>query len=244
MLLWQRAAALQQRCRAYARMTRSQQVPDILMPASCRHACSALCTQTTVLERSNAGLHTDAVRKWRACLICTIQQGDNVFRRAGFLPDAQRRRAKEDMRIQLKQEWLQEQEALKQRALTLRFSYWDGSGHQRQASVTVGDTVGDFLKQARAVLETDFPNLRHVTVPNLLLVKDDIMLPQATTFYAFLVGHAHNGRGKQLFDVDEAVDDQKMHSAKVVLRSWYESNKHIYPANRWELFDEMQHIKR
>jgi protein FAM50 len=148
------------------------------------------------------------------------------------------------MRIQLKQQWLAEQEALKQRALTLRFSYWDGSGHQRQASVLVGDTVGDFLKQARLLLEKDFPQLRHVTAPNLLLVKDDIMLPQAMSFYSLFVGHAHNGRGKRLIDVDAPSEAQKVHSAKVVQRSWYESNKHIYPANRWELFDDMRHIKR
>jgi hypothetical protein len=51
------------------------------------------------------------------------------------------------MRIQLKQRWLEEQERLKEKQLTWRFSYWDGSGHQRQASVTVGDTVETFLKQ-------------------------------------------------------------------------------------------------
>lgn len=27
------------------------------------------------------------------------------------------------------------------------------------------------------------------------------------------------------------------HAGKVVLRSWYEKNKHIFPASRWEPYD-------
>ena len=27
------------------------------------------------------------------------------------------------------------------------------------------------------------------------------------------------------------------HAGKVVLRSWYERNKHIFPASRWEPYD-------
>jgi len=27
------------------------------------------------------------------------------------------------------------------------------------------------------------------------------------------------------------------HAAKVVERRWYERNKHIFPASRWEIFD-------
>lgn len=27
------------------------------------------------------------------------------------------------------------------------------------------------------------------------------------------------------------------HAGKVVERSWYERNKHIFPASRWELYD-------
>ena len=54
----------------------------------------------------------------------------------------------------------------------------------------------------------------------------------------------HNGRGKSLIDLDAPAEAQKIHCTKVVQRSWYESNKHIFPANRWELFDELKHIAR
>lgn len=54
----------------------------------------------------------------------------------------------------------------------------------------------------------------------------------------------HNGRGKCLVDLDTPPEAHKVHSTKVVQRSWYESNKHIFPANRWELFDELKHVAR
>lgn len=126
--------------------------------------------------------------------------------------------------------------------LTLLFSYWDGSGHQRQVTLQVGNTIADLLKKAKDALEKDFPQLRHVTVPNLLLVKEDIILPQSMSIYSLAVAKAHNGKGKLLVDVDMPVSAQKVHSTKVVQRSWYESNKHIYPANRWEMFTELSHI--
>ena len=163
---------------------------------------------------------------------------------AGFLPDAQRQREKEDLRAQLKQQWLAEQETLKQRTLALKFSYWDGSGHQRQASALVGDTIATFLKNAKTALEKDFPQMRHAAVANLLLVKDDVILPQAMPFYTFVVGRAQNGRGVLLFDPDVPPEKQRTHACKVVQRSWYESNKHIYPANQWEPFNEAKHIQR
>jgi protein FAM50 len=161
---------------------------------------------------------------------------------ADFLPDAQRARAMEDMRFQLKQQWMQEQEQMKKEQLSVQFSYWDGSGHKRSATVAIGDTVGTFLKVAKGILEKDFPNLRHVTIPNLLFVKDNIMIPQGLSFYFLLVGRAHNGKGQILFQQGPCTDSGKAHAAKVVQRSWYESNKHIYPANRWEIFDDSRHI--
>ena len=178
-----------------------------------------------------------------ACLLLLLRQlRQEPSACADFLPDAKRQRAMEDMRVQLKAQWLQEQEDLKRRPLTLRFSYWDGSGHQREATVTTGDTVGAFLKAARAVLESDFPNLRHVTVPNLLCVRHDVMLPQSLTFYTLIVGRARNGKGQTLFEEGGGQGRERAHALKVVQRGWYESNKHIYPAASWELFEEQKHI--
>lgn len=107
-------------------------------------------------------------------------------------------------------------------------------------AVAVGDTVEDFLKAARGVMEKDFPQLRHTAVSNLMVVAHNVMLPQACSFHKLIVGKANNGKGEVLFDLDN--QKKSAHSIKVLLRSWYESNKHIYPANRWQLFDDDVHV--
>lgn len=33
------------------------------------------------------------------------------------------------------------------------------------------------------------------------------------------------------------VETEESHAGKIILRTWYDRNKHIYPANRWEIFD-------
>ncbi|KFP37880.1 Protein FAM50B, partial [Chlamydotis macqueenii] len=33
------------------------------------------------------------------------------------------------------------------------------------------------------------------------------------------------------------MEKDKLHVRKVVLRSWYEKNKHIFPTSRWEPYD-------
>jgi len=54
-----------------------------------------------------------------------------------------------------------------------------------------------------------------------------------------------------LFDVDEVLrpgGDEKgqegRHAAKVVARKWYETSKHIFPANRWVMYDPRVHVKK
>ena len=36
---------------------------------------------------------------------------------------------------------------------------------------------------------------------------------------------------------DATVEKEDTHAGKVVDRHWYDKNKHIFPANRWEVFD-------
>ena len=36
---------------------------------------------------------------------------------------------------------------------------------------------------------------------------------------------------------DVRAERDESHPGKVVMRSWYERNKHIFPASRWEAFD-------
>ncbi|KAH8376476.1 hypothetical protein KR200_009983 [Drosophila serrata] len=36
---------------------------------------------------------------------------------------------------------------------------------------------------------------------------------------------------------DASVEKEESHAEKVLRRSWYERNKHIFPASRWEQYD-------
>jgi protein FAM50 len=77
-------------------------------------------------------------------------------------------------------------------------------------------------------------------VSNLLLVSHNVLVPQACTFHRLIVGKAKNKQGEPLFQLEGS--GGKAHSVKVVQRHWYEANKHIYPANCWQTFDEELHM--
>ena len=36
---------------------------------------------------------------------------------------------------------------------------------------------------------------------------------------------------------DASKETTESHAAKIVERTWYERNKHVFPVNRWEVFD-------
>lgn len=36
---------------------------------------------------------------------------------------------------------------------------------------------------------------------------------------------------------DASIEKEESHAGKVLMRSWYERNKHIFPASRWEPYD-------
>ncbi len=69
-------------------------------------------------------------------------------------------------------------------------------------------------------------------------------LLQHHTFYDFIVNKARGKSGPLFnFDVhddvrllaDASVEKDESHAGKVVERSWYQRNKHIFPASRWEV---------
>lgn len=71
-------------------------------------------------------------------------------------------------------------------------------------------------------------------------------LPQHYTFYDLIVTKARGKSGPLFtFDVhddiritnDASIEKDESHAGKVVLRSWYERHKHIFPASRWEPYD-------
>ncbi|ESK89854.1 hypothetical protein Moror_839 [Moniliophthora roreri MCA 2997] len=159
-----------------------------------------------------------------------------------FLPDREREEAERKERERLRQVWLKKQEELKQEDIEITYSYWDGSGHRKTVTCKKGDAISTFLEKCRQ----QFPELRGVSVDNLMYVKEDLIIPHHYTFYDFIVNKARGKSGPLFnFDVHDDVrlladatkEKDESHAGKVVERSYYQRNKHIFPASRWEVFD-------
>lgn len=80
-----------------------------------------------------------------------------------------------------------------------------------------------------------------------MYVKEDIIIPHHYTFYDFIVSKARGKSGPLFnFDVhedvrlkhDAAVEKNESHAGKIVERAWYQRQKHVFPASRWEPFDK------
>ena len=127
------------------------------------------------------------------------------------------------------------------------YSYWDGSGHRRSVVCLKGDTIFDFLEKVRKDLSKEFRELTSIAADALIYVKEDLIIPQDMTFYDLIVTKARGKSGPLFhFDVhedirigaiDSRIEKDESHPGKVVERRWYERNKHIFPASRWEVFD-------
>ena len=164
-----------------------------------------------------------------------------------FLPDKRRDMQEKADRLRLEQDWKERQIGIQKEKLEITYSYWDGSGHRRTCVVSKGSSIGEFLEVVRRDICGEFKELTTVAADALLYVKEDLILPQDITFYDLIVTKARGKSGPLFhFDVhedvrlgplDRRVEKDESHPGKVVERRWYERNKHIFPASRWELYD-------
>lgn len=163
-----------------------------------------------------------------------------------FLPDREREENENRLREELRQEWVMQQATIKDQEITITFSYWDGSGHRRSVPMKKGNTIYQFLQKCLEQLRKEFSELKTTMADQLMYVKEDLILPHHYTFYDFIVTKARGKSGPLFqFDVhedirmisDATVEKEESHAGKVLLRSWYERNKHIFPASRWEPYD-------
>ncbi|CAG8833401.1 13137_t:CDS:2, partial [Racocetra persica] len=168
--------------------------------------------------------------------------GKNPNVDTSFLPDRDREEDERKEREQLRLEWLRKQEEIKNEKISVTYSYWDGTGHRKTVSCKKGDSIASFLEKCRQ----QFHELRGVSVDNLIYVKEDLIIPHHYTFYDFIINKARGKSGPLFsFDVhddvrlthDATVEKDESHAGKVVERNWYEKNKHIFPASRWEVYD-------
>ncbi|KAJ6803616.1 protein XAP5 CIRCADIAN TIMEKEEPER isoform X2 [Iris pallida] len=175
-----------------------------------------------------------------------------------FLPDSEREAEEQAERERLRKQWLREQELIKNEPLEITYSYWDGTGHRRViqarfSSARKGDTIGEFLRAVQQQLAAEFREIRTTSVENLLYVKEDLIIPHQHSFYELIINKARGKSGPLFhFDVhedvrtiaDATIEKDESHAGKVVERHWYEKNKHIFPASRWEIYDPTRKWER
>ncbi|VDM80682.1 unnamed protein product [Strongylus vulgaris] len=178
-------------------------------------------------------------------LLCYSRVGMDPTIDTSFLPDKEREAEIARRKEELAAEWRAQQEREKNEEITVAFAYWDGSSHRKNLKVKKGNTISQFLGWAIEVLKKEFTELKTSVPENLMFVKEDLIIPHFYTFQDFIVTKAMGKTGPLYeFDAagdvrirqDAALDCGEAHPAKVVLRGWYEKNKHIYPASRWEPF--------
>ncbi|KAF8406571.1 hypothetical protein HHK36_008659 [Tetracentron sinense] len=175
-----------------------------------------------------------------------------------FLPDSEREAEEQAERERLRKQWLREQEQIRNEPLQITYSYWDGTGHRRCIwfsilQVRKGDAIGDFLRSVQQQLAPEFREIRTTSVENLLYVKEDLIIPHQHSFYELIINKARGKSGPLFhFDVhedvrtiaDATIEKDESHAGKVVERHWYEKNKHIFPASRWEIYDQTKKWER
>ena len=163
-----------------------------------------------------------------------------------FLPDRERELVLEEEKQKLRLQWQEEQKKVQEEMLEVVYSYWDGTGHRRSIKLRKGSTIGEFLDMVRQQLSKEFKEARNSSSDEYMYVKEDLIIPHSYSFYDLIVRKARGKSGPLFqFDVhedirlmgDATVEKDESHPGKVVSRRWYDRNKHIFPASRWEVFD-------
>nr|XP_015206628.1 PREDICTED: protein FAM50A [Lepisosteus oculatus] len=173
--------------------------------------------------------------------------GKNPDVDTSFLPDRDREEEENRLREELRQEWERKQEKIKSEGCLDESVCWLAELILVCAvQMKKGNTIQQFLQKALEILRKDFSELRSAGVEQLMYIKEDLIIPHHHSFYDFIVTKARGKSGPLFnFDVhedvrllsDATVEKDESHAGKVVLRSWYEKNKHIFPASRWEPYD-------
>jgi len=168
--------------------------------------------------------------------------GKNPNVDTAFLPDQERDDAMQKKKDELARAWKGEQDKIKAEKIEVTYSYWDGKGHRYSMEVPKGFTVEAFLNKCREQVR----ELRNASPGDLMYVKEDLILPHATTFYELIVNKARGKSGPLFnFDVhddvrmvgDSRVEKDESHAGKVMEKRLYERNKEKFPYSRFEVYD-------
>eukprot|EP01126_Amoeba_proteus_P046115 TRINITY_DN5197_c0_g1_i5.p1 TRINITY_DN5197_c0_g1~~TRINITY_DN5197_c0_g1_i5.p1 ORF type:complete len:175 (+),score=46.64 TRINITY_DN5197_c0_g1_i5:675-1199(+) len=139
--------------------------------------------------------------------------------------------------------WLERQDHIKQMPLQIDYCYYDGTSHQKTMTVKKGDTIRHFIDEGRL----PFQELKGVSTDSVIFVKQDIIIPPNYTFYELIEEVSKGNKSGPLatWTLDEM--DRKplqmqvgqvMSLAKIVIREFYEKNKHLFPYKDWITLDD------
>ncbi|KAK4702847.1 protein FAM50, partial [Phenoliferia sp. Uapishka_3] len=152
-----------------------------------------------------------------------------------FLPDREREEAERKERDALRTQWLQMQEDMKKEDIEITYSYWDGNGHRKVVTCTKGDTIAMFLEKCRQ----QFPELRSVSVDNLMYIKEDLIIPHSAAD-DFII-NKYRGKSGPMFNFDVHDDVRLIADATIekdeLLLTSSSATTDIFPASRWEVFN-------
>ena len=137
-----------------------------------------------------------------------------------FLPDRARDDALARRRQELSVQYEQEQEARRAEPFEVPYSFWDGRPQKYAVTVRKGTTVERFLS---ACCDTT-PELRKCSAVDLILVKDDLIIPQSATFLELIVSGAR-GKAGPLFSDEPSELLSAGHLAKVMERRLYDRER-------------------
>ena len=178
-----------------------------------------------------------------------LKVGKDPSVNTSFLPDREREEQERIENERNRKEWLKKQEEIKAETVTIQFAYYDGLSHLGSVSLKKGEPVYNFIDRAKQ----SFSAIRDIGADRLCFAKDDIVIPHELSFYYF---QANNVQGKYgpLFDFYDPEAPERPRNkndvssyignvlmqpriGKLVTRKYMETNKHIYPCSKWELYD-------
>lgn len=155
--------------------------------------------------------------------------------------DEEREIEEKKQREALALQFEEDQKKINDEILEVSFCFWDGTNNKYSLKIKKGTSIGNFLELAVEILKRDFPEIRQIHCSAFIYVKEDIIIPYDYTFYDLISNDAKGKNGnlfslikRQGYDIDEG------YVAKILERKWYEKNKHIFPANRWEIYDPLK----
>ncbi|EUD68426.1 hypothetical protein C922_01449 [Plasmodium inui San Antonio 1] len=166
-----------------------------------------------------------------------------------FLKDKERDEEIEFRKKALRELYFKLENEQKEKTIEITYSYYDGSGHRRKISVKQKTTIGQFINKCVDNLKNEFIHLRSASCETLMFVKEDIILPNYLTFYELIKNKAQGKTGPLFaFDAVENLygvtdirrEKTDTHAGKLVEKKWYEKNKHIFPASKWEIYKPMK----